>query len=343
MENRNISLYIDIAFCLVLLPAMIMLVPIDKWLNSDPDFVIMLLGWLYTIYIVHRTITVPAMFGESRRPILALLLLVASLAVTYILARYQLTPPPDVVSASGGFAGVGRMRMLQQAVWFLYLLVTSFSVIVALFSELYRQSVMRQEIEFERKRAELSLYKAQINPHFLFNTLNTIFGLVVTKSDKAEDAIVQFTSLMRYMCNNSTQEYVPLYTEMEYIEEYIVLQRYRLSDHTKVDFTTSVDSASEGSQIAPMLLITFVENAIKYGASSQFKSDVEIKLEVVDGVIELTTRNPIFAAQSNEQGAGIGILNCRKRLELLYPNRYTLQIIESESHYEAHLTIKLQA
>ncbi|MFI3304744.1 MAG: histidine kinase [Rikenellaceae bacterium] len=355
MDTRNISRYIDLVFCLLLLPAMIMLLPLDRWLESDPIFVSLLLVWLYTIYIVHRVWSIPALFGERNRLGLALTLLIGSLIVTYLLTRYQLSPPqhflshPERAAKSANAIGVAVARvsanvlMQQQAVWFLYVVVTTFSIVVALLSELNRQMMARQDIEFEKKRAELSLYKAQINPHFLFNTLNTLLGLVVTKSDKAEDAIVQFTSLMRYMCNNSTQNQVALHTEIEYIEEYIALQRYRLSDHTAVNLTSSIDKGSEGCQIAPMLLITFVENALKYGASSQFASSIDISVIVEEGVISLITDNPVFSQYSNkEQGSGIGIANCRKRLELLYPGRYSLHIVESDDRYEVILTIKLQ-
>ncbi len=359
METRNITRYIDLVFCLLLLPAMIMLLPLERWLNSDPIFVTLLLVWLYTIYTVHRAWTVPALFGERKRPLFALTILVVSLIATYLLTRYQLSPPKHLMEhltgsieetmqrpdraprGTNGRASV-NVQMQQQAVWFLYVVVTTFSIVVALLSELNRQMMIRQSVEFEKKRAELSLYKAQINPHFLFNTLNTLLGLVVTKSDKAEDAIVQFTSLMRYMCNSSTQDQVALHTEIEYIEEYIALQRYRISDHTEVRLSSSIDKASDGCQIAPMLLITFVENALKYGASSQFASKINIEVEVEEGVISLVTENPIFSQHTKERGAGIGIENCRKRLELIYPGRYSLQIEESGDSYRAKLTIKLQ-
>ncbi len=348
METRNITRYIDLVFCLLLLPAMVMLLPLDRWLNSDPVFVALLLVWLYTIYIVHRAWSVPALFGERKRPVVAMTLLIVSLLITYMLTRYQLSPPkhfmsppPDHMPRIKGGRVSANVQMQQQAVWFLYVVTTTFSIVVALLSELNRQMMIRQSIEFEKKRAELSLYKAQINPHFLFNTLNTLLGLVVTKSDRAEDAVVQFTSLMRYMCNSSTQPQVALHTEVEYIEEYIALQRYRLSDHTKVDFTASIDRASGGCQIAPMLLITFVENALKYGASSLFESEIKISVGVEDGIITLVAENQIFDQHTNERGAGIGIENCRKRLELIYPERHSLKIEELDERYCVILTIKL--
>lgn len=359
MDTKHISRYIDIVFCILLLPVMILLLPLDRWLVNDPQFVTLMVVWLYAIYTLHRRFTVPLMFGRRKRIAVAMILFVLSLIVTYLLTKYQMSTPrhdairsmvhelsgSNISSGSNHAPNMSPPRgnhLQQQAVWFLYIVVTTFSIVVALLSELNHQMAERQSIEYEKKRAELSLYKAQINPHFLFNTLNTILGLVVTKSDKAEDAIVQFTSMMRYTCNSSTLDFVSLNTEIEYIKEYIALQRHRISDHTSINLTSSIDSQSNGCLIAPMLLITFVENAVKYGTSSQFPSDIDIDIAVKSGELHLSTKNPIFVGQSNERGAGIGIMNCRKRLELIYPTQYSLHIVEANSDYCADLKIKLK-
>lgn len=344
MDGRKVSLYIDLVFCLIILPLLVMLLPIERWLDTDPAYVTMLFVWLYATYILHRTLIVPMMFGDKRRYLLILLLFAGSLLFTYMLSKYEISLPEHFVrrlqeDPPRRIRPVNRME--QQAVWFLYSVVTMFGVVVSLFRVLNRHIVERQSIELEKKRAELSLYKAQINPHFLFNTLNALLGLVVTKSDRAEDVIVQFTSMMRYMSFSSTEESVAIHTEVEYINEYIDLMRLRLNDHTDVEFTSSTDTDSVGCQIAPMLLITFVENALKYGASSSEESTIEIGCRVEEGVLTLTTRNPVFASTGVEKGSGIGVDNCRKRLELLYPGRYRLDISEGE-FYEVTLVIKLR-
>lgn len=302
------------------------------------------------------------MYGERRRTLLAVFILFASLVLTYFVSHYPIdfghrmmgegmrraADAIDMVADSMVESRRPRPstppsnRMLEQAVWFLYVVVTTFSVVVALLSELNQQIVARQSIEFEKKKAELALYKAQINPHFLFNTLNTLLGLIITKSDQAEEAFIQFSNMMKYMCNNSTQDHVGVVTEIDYIEQYIELQRYRLNQHTQIDFSHSGDSSSSQCVIAPMLLITFVENAIKYGASSHLMSKIEIKITIEKGVLHLTSTNPILPHQTeSNKGAGIGIANCRKRLELLYPTKHTLLIGENNGKYDVSLTIKL--
>ncbi len=350
MITKSITRYIDLAFCLIILPAMIMLLPVDKWLENDPKFVLLLLAWLYANYALMRSLIVPYILGVRKQNLIAIGMVLATLVITHLLAIYKIDFPLHFADHPSGRTRLHDLdaplrranRLQQQGVWFLYVVVTTFSFAVSLLSELNKQIMARQRIEFEHKRAELSLYKAQINPHFLFNTLNTLLGLVVTKSERAEDAIVQFTSLMRYMCDSSTREMVSLHTEIEYIEEYIALQRYRLSEQTNVHFASNYRDSNGGDQIAPMLLITFVENAIKYGSSSQFASDIEINIDLQDSTLTLSTKNPIFPSHKSQSGAGIGITNCRKRLELLYPNRYSLQIKDSGESYEVILTIKLK-
>lgn len=353
MAPKNISRQIDFIFCVLLIPALLLLLPLDRWWESNSIFVVILLGWLYASYWLHRSITVPLMYGEKRRPIIAIIILVLSLLFTYIVSQYPLDFGPRMANDIARNIPSDHVRpprstppasrMLEQAVWFLYVVVTTFSVVVALLSELNNQIVARQSIEFEKKKAELALYKAQINPHFLFNTLNTLLGLIITKSEQAEEAFMQFSNMMKYTCNNSTKDHVGVMTEIEYIKEYIDLQRYRLNEHTVIDFSHSVDRDNDKFMIAPMLLITFIENAIKYGAASYLESKIKINIKINDGVLQLTTTNPILPHQTeSSKGAGIGIANCRKRLDLLYPNKHTLLNGVDNGNYEVSLTINMK-
>ncbi|MFI3248727.1 MAG: histidine kinase [Rikenellaceae bacterium] len=357
MAPKNISRQIDLVFCLLLIPALMLLLPLDRWWESSSIFVVILLAWLYMTYWLHRTVTVPLMYGEKRRPTLALIIFIISLILTYYVSQYPMDfghrmMPEGARRAMDLANDVVRERpqrptsppsskMLEQAVWFLYVVVTTFSIVVALLSELNQQIIARQSIEFEKKKAELALYKAQINPHFLFNTLNTLLGLIITKSEEAEEAFMQFSNLMRYMCNNSTQDMVGIQTEIDYIEQYIEIQKYRLNEHTDIEFLHSGDSSSYECMIAPMLLITFVENAIKYGSSSHQRSKISINIKIENSILLLTASNPILPQTDSNKGAGIGIANCRKRLELLYPHKHTLLIGENSGVYDVSLTIKL--
>lgn len=344
MNNRNLPLYIDIIFCVVLLPAMIMLLPIERWLTYHTGFVLLLVGWLYVVYVLNRKLTIPLVF-RKRRYLSALLLIVLTVIVTYFLSKYRMhgggegpveffrqRRPPEFHRQPF------KLRLHEQGVWFLFLVVTTFSIAVGLLTELYRQMLEKKELEQEKSRAELALYKAQINPHFLFNTLNTLYGLVVTHSPKAEQAFVQFTDMMKYLYSNGTADFIPVSEEVDYIRQYIGLQKLRLNEHTEV--VLDVDIPDAEAVIAPMLLITFVENAFKYGVSSHMDSSIYIAVSSADGNIVFRARNRIFRESLQKKGDGIGILNCRKRLALIYPGRHTLEISDDGEYFDVHLSIR---
>lgn len=336
MNLKNLTRYIDIAFCIFLLPAMMMLLPLDKWMEHRLDFLVLLIIWLYSLYLLHRRVTIPLLFGTKRHRFIALVIFICATLITLCIAKYQNLP--EIFFAEGEERLTSKMNLQQQAVWFLYVMVSAFSMAVSLLTILAQQISQNQSIEFEKKRAELALYKAQINPHFLFNTLNALYGLIITKSEKAEEAFVLFTSLMKYIYTNGTADEIELKSELEYITQYIELQRLRIPTQSSINYRTEL--SDEPLTIAPMLLITFVENAIKYGVSSQRESVINISISVTNKELHLTTHNQTMVHNSEDK-RGIGIENCRQRLELLYPNRYELQIDEKQAEYRMSLKLKL--
>lgn len=232
-----------------------------------------------------------------------------------------------------------RLHMRTQTIWFFFLVVTGFSLAIELTFELFRQILSRQEVEAEKNKAELALYKAQINPHFLFNTLNTLYALVLSGSDKTESAFVKFSGILRYMYSQSGAELIPAARELEYIRQYVDLQKLRLNGHTHVELEVEV---TDGQVLVPsMLLITFIENAFKYGTSSEVDCTVRICVRVDDRRLFFETENKVIRVR--EDGLeGIGIENCRKRLELLYPGRYELKAGAENGMYCVSLDIRLR-
>lgn len=198
-----------------------------------------------------------------------------------------------------------------------------------------------KEIEAEKLKAELSFLKAQINPHFFFNTLNTIYALSLNKSDKATDAILIFAQLVRYVLNKSEQDLVPLTDEIGYLSDYIDLQKLRFSENLKVNFNVSGDI--EKYTIAPLLIMTFVENAFQYGVSTHYGSDININLVAVAGVVHFDITNKIYKTGNpiNSERQSIGIDNTTKKLDLIYPNKYKLDILNDGSLYKVSLDIKV--
>lgn len=348
--KRHMPIVIDIVFCLVLLPFMIWLLPVDRWATSNAPFVIMFVGWLYVVYFTYRYHTVPRLLRGRRQIVAALAVIAVTLVVTWLISRYRFDIPQQAVPrmrprlhapyGSETAPRAGMMILHRRAVWFLYVVVAAFSFAVGTLAELHRQIVERQAAEHERKKAELALYKVQINPHFLFNTLNTLYGLMLTDVARAETAFMQFMDMTKYMYTNAEKDKVPLREEIEYIRSYIELQKNRMNDNTHISLSVESRNERPDAVIAPMILITFVENALKYGISSHMRSDIFIELAIDGDSLHFAARNPVVVRPSVEK-SGFGIANCRKRLDLLYPDSYSLTIREEENEYRVTLDIKL--
>lgn len=331
--------YIDLIFCIVLLPILFLLLPIERWYANNPIFVSLLLVWFYIVYFVNRRFTVPLFFQNRPNYWLASLLLAASFLITYLIASYQLHIPVRR-HLHGCFPPPARFFLYRQAVWFLFLIVLAFSFAVGLLPQLFSQTQARKEAEYERKKAELALYKAQINPHFLFNTLNTLYGMIIARSPRTESAFMQFIDLMRYQYTLAMSDKITVENEYNYLKQYVALQKMRLSDMTTVEFNYS-DSCNRAGQlqIAPMLLITFVENAFKYGVSTHEPSYIRIDLRVDENdCLFFSSSNKICRTPDKE---GIGIRNCRQRLRILYPDAHGLKTEKKDGEYNVRLQIKL--
>jgi len=202
-----------------------------------------------------------------------------------------------------------------------------------------RDSFIRRQ---EDKNAQLTLLKAQLNPHFLFNTLNNLYGMSVVKSDKLPDLMLKLSDLLRYSLYDTKATYVSLQKEIEYLENYISLEKIRLEDQTEILLKKSGNISDK--KIAPMLLIVFVENAFKHLANTHDKkSRVVVAIEVTDKSLVFSCINTIDK-QGNptnlEKGkSGIGLKNAKKRLALLYPEKHKLTITEKNNEHEVVLTI----
>ena len=203
MKRTNIPIYIDLLFCLVIMPPIIMLVPVDRWIVHHTVFMLTLIVYLYGLYFVYRKARLPRLFMQRKFGHI-LLLMGILVVITLLLTQFPYPPEPNKLDP---LIHKARQHLRSQTVWFFFLVVTGFSLSIELIFELFRQILSKQEIEAEKNRAELALYKAQINPHFLFNTLNALYGLVLTKSDKTESAFIKFSNILKY---GSKQETVTL-------------------------------------------------------------------------------------------------------------------------------------
>lgn len=210
-------------------------------------------------------------------------------------------------------------------------------IIGVVFSLLFAISERLQNVEKEKVKSELAFLKAQINPHFLFNTLNSIYALALKKDNKTADAVVQLSELMRYIMTNSNDEVIDLSKEINYINNFISLQKTRLGNTVRIDYDVSGNTF--GKAITPLILISFIENAFKYGVNPDQRSEIGIKITIGDELLNLYVCNKkTFSIASD---SGIGLHNTIERLKLLYPNKHDLKIEDSKGEYIVNLSIKI--
>ena len=329
----------DMAFCFILLPLVIYAFPVERWWGTYPLFFCSFVGWLYVTYFLYKYFIVPRLFIKGKKRTMAVVAILLSLAVTFLFSAYEITSPLYHIHQEQRQLypyPIWGIRQNQQAIWLHYILVVIFCFAVGMLKEVYRQKLARAEMEYERNKAELALYKAQINPHFLFNTLNTLYGLLITQSDKMEITLDRFINLTKYMYNNANREFIALAEEVDYIGQYIALQQLRLNELADIRFTHEVER--EEMPIPPMMLITFVENAFKYGISSDDPCFIHIQLNQRAEKLCFEVVNSTFGREAGHS-ARMGIQNCRRRLELLYPEHHRLEIAQEHGLFRVRLEL----
>lgn len=222
---------------------------------------------------------------------------------------------------------------------FLFIVIIMISGGIRIVEEWIKSEKKAKQIENDRMTMELSFLRSQINPHFLFNTLNNIYTLALMKSDNAADAVMKLSDIMRYMTEDSTSNFVSLEKEVDYIKHYVELQKIRLGEN--IDIILDFLGDFEGLEIPPLILIPFVENAFKHGISSHAKVKIIIKLKIQGKSLEFKITNQIFRERIQKSATGLGLKNTKKRLELLYPGRFSLDINDKHGIFSVDLKIRM--
>ncbi|MEX0724043.1 MAG: histidine kinase [Gracilimonas sp.] len=222
------------------------------------------------------------------------------------------------------------------------LLVPAFvliSALVGITQNLIFNTVEKEQLEKQAINSELDYLKSQINPHFLFNTLNNIHTLVYKQAPSAPEAVMRLSSLMRYMIYESGASTVPLTREINYLQDYISLQQLRYKTTPVVDF--QVEGDIETCHIAPLLFIHLLENAYKHSPARLEPGSIKVSVAVKENSLTLTLQNPIGNKRDNllEELGGIGLANVQKRLQLLYPEQHSLEINQTDQVFTVELII----
>lgn len=213
----------------------------------------------------------------------------------------------------------------------------SFSVALQLSREWYAQRELIRRIEIEKLNTELDYLKAQINPHFLFNSINTIYFQIDKQNTLARETLSSFSEMLRYQLYECNGKEIPVEKEVAYLRNYVDLQRHRKDENYRITFSCH---GMEGFTIAPLLLIPFVENAFKHVSHFSKGNEITIALSKRDDIFRLNIVNTLDRNQKNSnEGHGIGLKNVRRRLELLYKGRYTLDVRETSENFEVNLEL----
>jgi sensor histidine kinase YesM len=254
--------------------------------------------------------------------------IILNIGFAYLICDYQHYPDNSLISITTYFISS--------------FMVTGFILGIAACIKVFKYFLVyqreTQELEYNSLKTELAYLKDQLNPHFLFNALNNIYVQTNKVSKEAGNSILDLSDLLRYQLYDSSKEKVYLKNEIAYLEKYIEFNKIRTSE-TQMSFLVKGNPTNK--VIAPLLLLPFVENAIKYGVTNENKSFIKIVINVEGDDLIFTCENSKSKTISQSLKGGIGIPNVKRRLELIYPNNHSLELIDSNEYYKAQLNVKL--
>lgn len=223
------------------------------------------------------------------------------------------------------------------------LLVLGISTSIKTVQKWQKDTEIRQSLERQRISSELSFLKAQINPHFFFNTLHSIYALTMINIETSREALHTLSRMMRYVLYETQSGTTLLSKEIEFMQDYVNLMKLRLTEKVTVTFVKP--SPLRDVQVAPMLFLPYVENAFKHGVSALLPSNIYIGIQQQGQIVELDVRNTVLPEKRTvlEESSGIGLANTNRRLDLLYPGQYNLSVTEKtpDNEYRVHLKLNL--
>lgn len=243
-------------------------------------------------------------------------------------------PPPNEFK-KGGFIDFRRFLPSLSILLLFFALSTSIRLVLEWY-KIEKQSVL---IKSQKTSSELAFLKMQLKPHFLFNSLNSIYSLANKKSEDTTEAIVILSELMRYMIYETNKELINLKQEINYIQNYISLQKLRIKDASNVYVNIR---GSLNYKIEPLLFISFIENAFKFGTDYKGKTNINLKININNDILHFYIKNSISTQQKDKKNSGIGLKNVKNRLQLLYPKSHELIITKQNQEYIVNLTLKLK-
>jgi len=303
----------------------------------------MVLLIMLALFYVNALVIVPRTIIDGRTSMFILWIL-ASIFFIQLIA-YVFTSTTDMHRRMATILGDKRHKsqLLDNFIFTITLLVLGISTSWAMLQHWQQAALHKQQLEQDKAVAELAMLKTQINPHFFFNSLNSIYSLTYINVEDSRKALHTLSRMMRYLLYGKEDDRATLLEEVKFLRDYVSLMRLRSTE--KVSISISIPDKLIDYPIAPMLLLPFVENAFKHGVDATAKSEIQIALAQQQGILELRVINSAFAKSPDGiSEGGIGLTNTRRRLQLLYPQKHTLEAgLSDEDTYEVNLKIDLES
>lgn len=346
--TRNTGLVTSVIGWLILAAVLLVLLPMVYRAELPMEYHFyhsILFILLFGIYYLNVKILLPKIYEKKGLLIYVLCLITLSFGTVFTmnfiedqlklqeLLHNALKPDQPYVPKSRSFLISLYIFILTALMYFIGIA----SRLVKKWNREEKKNIILQE---QKSKAELSTLKAQINPHFFFNTLNTIYSLTFYDVGKSQEALLKLSKMMRYVMNEENLDKVKLKDEITFIRNYVDLMKERLPEN--VILKTDFPDVNESTEIAPMILLTFVENCFKHGVSANEPCEIDIVIHEKEGILHLKTQNRIFTSQNTENSSGIGIENTLKRLEILYPEKFEYFNENKNGNYFCNLKIDLR-
>jgi sensor histidine kinase YesM len=326
---QSMPLYMNISF------------PIEFWIKQIFMYVI----WIIVFYLTYKII-IPTLLFQGKNGFFLVAICILIVSVLYISHTFSSLINLDAIfkqhfkiSKKDNIHGA-LISNLSEII--ITLLMVGASTVISVAKKLQAETQMRQNLEKEKVTSELSFLKSQINPHFFFNILNSIYALAGTENQPAREAIYTLSHMMRYVLYDTKNNLTTLSKEIAFVEDYLKLMELRITDKVQVIFEKPTHV--KDIEVAPMLFLPFIENAYKHGISGIYPSYIYIGIEQSEKLLQIEVRNSIFENQtiSKEESNGIGLINTRRRLDLIYPGKYELTTNEDTLQMEYSVILKLQ-
>ena len=332
------QIFWHVFFWVIMISFLIFIAQLDEKISLKEILVVFILYSVINIslFYINYLVLLPRFFHKKRYGVYITIVVIT--IILFGLGKYGvgvLFKPFILVHSKGHVIGFGQyfLGTIFTSLFFLFL-----STALKFAIDWFLNERIQRDLENQRLSAELSFLKSQINPHFLFNSLNSIYSLAYQRSATTPEAILKLSEIMRYMLYECNDNKVDLSKELQYLQNYIDLQKIRFSNKAYIDY--KFEGVIQNQQIVPLLLIAFIENAFKHGVANDPLTPIRLLIDVDDEHLHFYIQNKKHNNNRDPAG-GIGLNNVNRRLNLLYPNKFNLDIRDETDTYTVELSLVL--